>query len=139
MLVALFACAATVAAAAFAATVAAAFGERAAEASADRHTGAIGVAAASDRSVAATADQAAEAITAPSAIVVVVGDDDWEETAVAVRSLLLNALLVGWKVGAEAVVDDLVVLVDAALHLGFLAASEHRECGCGEKWSGDVG
>jgi hypothetical protein len=39
---------------------------------------------------------------------------------------------------AEAVVDDIIVLVDAALHLA-VAAGEERERGCGEQWSRDLG
>jgi hypothetical protein len=38
--------------------------------------------------------------------------------------------LLGELVVAEAVVDDVVVLVDAALHLA-VAAGEERESGCG--------
>jgi hypothetical protein len=44
--------------------------------------------------------------------------------------LLLDALLVG-ETGAELVVDDVILLVDAALHLGLAAAVEEGECGCG--------
>jgi hypothetical protein len=40
---------------------------------------------------------------------------------------------------AEAVVDDVVVLVDAALHLGAAAAGEEREGGCGQERRGDLG
>jgi hypothetical protein len=65
----------------------------------------------------------------------VVGDKEREEAAVSVGALLG---LVG-LVLAEAVVDDFVVLVDAALHLGAAAAGEEREGGGGEEWGGDLG
>jgi hypothetical protein len=41
-------------------------------------------------------------------------------------------------IGAEAVVDDLVVFIDAALHLGLAAAGEHGESGCGQERGGDL-
>jgi hypothetical protein len=135
----LFAGAAAVAAAAFAAGVAAVVGEGFPEASAGGYTGAVGVAASCDGSVSTTADDAAEAVAAPSAVVVAVGEEDGDEAAVTVGALLLDALLVGWEVGAELVVDDVVLFVDAALHLGFLAAGEEGESGCGEEWGGDLG
>jgi hypothetical protein len=109
--------------------VAAAFGEGAAEASAG------GVAAAWSWRVGAAADLAADAVAAPSSVVIVVGDEEREEAAVAVGALLG---LVG-LVLAEAVVDYVVMLVDAALHLGTAAAGEKRECGCGQEWCGDLG
>jgi hypothetical protein len=40
---------------------------------------------------------------------------------------------------AEVIVDDVIVLVDAALHLGPAAASEEGESGCGKERGGDVG
>jgi hypothetical protein len=103
--------------------------EGAAEASAAGDAGAIGVAATGDRSVSSAAGYAAETIASPAAVVVAVGDEDWEEAAVAIGSLLYP-LLIGGEIGAEAVVDDMVVLVDAALHLGLSAAGEHGEGGC---------
>jgi hypothetical protein len=109
--------------------VAAAFGEGAAEASAG------GVAAARCWRVRAAADLAAESVAAPSSVVIVVGDEEREEAAVAVGALLG---LVG-LVLAEAVVDYVVMLVDAALHLGTAAAGEEREGGCGQEWCGDLG
>jgi hypothetical protein len=51
--------------------------------------------------------------------------------------LRLASLL--WLIGAEAIVDDLIVFVDAALHLGLAAAGEDGECGGGEEWGGDLG
>jgi hypothetical protein len=51
---------------------------------------------------------------------------------------LLDALLVG-EIGAELVVDDAILLVDAPLHLGLAAAGEDGECGGGEEWGGDLG
>jgi hypothetical protein len=48
-------------------------------------------------------------------------------------------ILVGGEVGAVAVVDDYVVLVDAALHLGLAAAGVEGEGGGCEEWSGDLG
>jgi len=39
-------------------------------------------------------------------------------------------LLVG-EIGAELVVDDAILFIDAALHLGLAAAGEEGECGCG--------
>jgi hypothetical protein len=46
----------------------------------------------------------------------------------------------GGLVLAEAGVDDVVVLVHAALHLGRAAArGEEAESGCGEKRGGDLG
>jgi hypothetical protein len=112
-----------------AAGVAAAFGEGAAEASAG------GVAAARCWRVRAAADLATESVAAPSSVVIVVGEEEREEAPVAVGALLG---LVG-LVLAEAVVDDVVVLVDAALHLGTAAAGEKRECGGGQEWCGDLG
>jgi hypothetical protein len=47
-------------------------------------------------------------------------------------------LLVG-LVLAETVIDDVVVLVDAALHVGFAAAGEEGERGCSEERGGDLG
>ena len=117
--------------------MAAAFGEGAAEASAGGDAGAVDVAAGWVRGVGASADYAAEAEASPSAVVVAVGDDDGDEAAVAVGALLLRALLVR-EVGAELVVDDVVLFVDAALHLGLLAAGEDGERGCGEEWGGDL-
>src|SRR5882757_10473641 len=105
--------------------MAAAFGEAAAEAAAGRDAGAGRVAAAGCRRVAASADYAAEAVASPAAIVVVVRDEEGQEAAVAVRALL-DALLVG-KIGAELVVDDAILLVNAALHLGLAAAGEDGE------------
>jgi hypothetical protein len=56
---------------------------------------------------------------------------------VPVGVLLLDSLL--RLIGAKAIVDDLVVLVDAALHLGAAAAGEKGE-GCGgQEWGGDLG
>jgi hypothetical protein len=67
----------------------------------------------------------------------VVGEDDGNEPAVSVGVLLLDSLL--RLIGAEAIVDDLVVLVDATLHLGAAAAGEEGE-GCGGyEWGGDLG
>jgi hypothetical protein len=109
--------------------VAAAFGEGAAEAAA------CGVAAAWSWRVRAAADLAADAVAAPSSVVIVVGEEEREEAAVAVGALLG---LVG-LVLAEAVVDDVVVLVDAALHLGTAAAGEEGEGGGGQEWRGDLG
>ena len=128
----LLACASAVAAAFTAAAVASTVGEDAAKASADGYAGAVGVAATGDWSIAATTHYAAEAIATPTTIVVAIGNEDGEEAAVAIGSLLLlYALLVSGKVGAELIVDDMVLFIDAALHLGFLAAGEHREGGCG--------
>jgi hypothetical protein len=129
----LLACAAAVAAAGTAA-VAAAFGEGAAEAASCGDAGAGGVTVTGCGSVTASADYAAEAEAAPSPVIVAVRNDDGEEAAVAV-----GALLRGGLVGAEAVVDYVILLVDAALHLGFAAAGEERECGRGKEWSGDLG
>jgi hypothetical protein len=56
----------------------------------------------------------------------------------AVGALRLDALLVG-KIGAELVVDDAILLVDAALHLGLAAAGEDGKCSGGEEWRGDLG
>jgi len=100
--------------------MAAAFGEGAAE------TAAAGVAAAWRWGVGAAADLAAEGVASPSAVVIVIGEEG-NVAAVAVGSLLG---LVG-LVLAEAVVDDVVVLVDAALHLGAAAPGEKGEGGCG--------
>jgi len=119
-----------------AAAVASAFGEAAAEASADGDAGAVDVAAACGWDVAATADYGAKSVASRAAVVVTVEEVGGKEAAVAVgSSLLLGVVLVG----AEAVVDDVVLFVDAALHLGLLAASEHGECGGGEEWGGDLG
>jgi hypothetical protein len=115
--------------------VAAAFGEAAAEASAGRDAGTGGVASASGGGVAASADDAAETVPSPAAVIVVVRDQEGEEASVPVGALLGG----GGLVGAEAVVDYVVLLVDAALHLGLAAAGEEGECGCGEEWGGDLG
>jgi hypothetical protein len=121
--------------AAFAAAVASAFGEAGAEASADGYAGAVCVASTTDGSVATTADYRAEAVSAPAAVVVAVEEIGGKEAAVAVGpSLLLGVLLVG----AEAVIDDVVLFVDAALHLGLLTAGEHGERGGCEEWRGDL-
>lgn len=117
--------------------MAAAFGEAAAEAAAGGDAGAGGVAATGCGRVAASADYAAETVASPAAVVVVVGDEEGEEAAVAVGTLL-DALLVG-EIGAELVVDDAILLVDAPLHLGLAAAGEDGECGGGEEWGGDLG
>ena len=110
--------------------MAAAFREGAAEASAG---GSGGVAAAGHGGEGSSADGAAEAVASPAAVVVVVGDEDGDEAAVAVGVLLGLGL-----VGAEAVVYDFVVLVDAALHLWLAAAGEHGESCGGEEWGGDL-
>jgi hypothetical protein len=123
---------------AFATAVASALGEAAAEAASDGDAGAVGVAATGYRGVASTADYAAESVASPAAVVVAVGDEDGEEATVAVGALLLEALLIRREVGAEFVVYDVIVLVDAALHLGLAAAGEEGECGCGQEWGGDV-
>jgi hypothetical protein len=117
-----------------AAAVAAAFGEGTAEATSCSDAGAGGVAASGCGGVAASADCAAEAVASPAAVVVAVGNEEREEAAVAVGTLLCGGL-----VGAEAVVDYVILFVDAALHLRFAAASEERECGRGKEWSGDLG
>src|SRR5436309_2852465 len=115
-------------AAAATAGVAAAFGERADEAAAG------GVAATGRGGVGAAAGLAADGVAAPSAVVVVIGEEG-DEAAVAIGSLLGLAGLVF----AEAVVDYVVVLVNAALHFGAAAAGEEGEGGCGEEWGGDLG
>ncbi len=107
--------------------MAAAFREGAAEAAA------AGIADPGCCHVRAAANRGAQAVPAPSAVVVAVGEDG-DETAVAVGSLLR---LVG-LVLTEAVVDDVVVLVDTALHLRFATASKERECRGGEKRCGDL-
>ena len=112
----------------------AAFGEAAAEASAGSYAGAGGIAATGCRGVTASANDAAEAVASPAAIVVTVGDDDGDESAVPVGSLLGGGL-----VGAEVVIDYVVLFVHAALHLGLATAGEDGEGGCGEEWSGDLG
>jgi hypothetical protein len=61
--------------------------------------------------------------------------EEGNEAAVAVGALLGLVRLVI----AETVVDYVVVLVDAALHLRAAAAGENREGGCGQEWSGDLG
>src|SRR5260370_26441344 len=106
--------------AAAAAGVAAALGEGAAE------SAAAGVAAAWRWGVRAAADLAADGVAAPSAVVIVVGEEG-NVAAVAVGSLLGLAGLVL----AQAVVDYVIVLVDAALHLGAATAGEEGEGGCG--------
>jgi hypothetical protein len=111
-----------------------AFGEAASEASASGNAGAGGVAAAGCGGVAASADYTAEAVASPTAVVVVVRDEEREETSVTVRALLRGGL-----VGAEAVVDYVVLLVDAPLHLWLATAGEHGECGCGKEGCGDLG
>jgi hypothetical protein len=113
--------------AAAAAGVAAAFGEGAAEAAA------TGVAPAWSRGVGATADLGAEAVAAPSAVVEAVRVKR-DEAPVSVGALLFSGLVL-----AEGVIDDIIVLVDAALNLGAAAAGEERECGGGKKWGGDLG
>ena len=114
--------------------VAAARGEAPAEASAGGYAGAGGVAATGCRGVSASPNYAAEAVTSPAAVVVAVGEDDGDESAVAVGALLREGLG-----GAEVVVDYVVLLVDAALHLGLAAAGEEGECGGGEEWGCDLG
>ncbi len=81
------------------AAVAAALGEAAAEASAGGYAGAGGVAATGVRGVTASANYAAEAVASPSAVVVAVGDDDGDESAVAVGALLRDR--VGWRRGCR--------------------------------------
>jgi hypothetical protein len=136
----LFACAAAVGAAfTAAAAVASAFREAATEATSDGDAGAVSVAATGDRSVSSAAGYAAESVASPAAVVVVIGDEDWEEAAMAIGALLLDALLVRREAGAEFVVYDVVVLVDATLHLGFPAPCEHGESGCCEEWGCDLG
>ncbi len=66
----------------------AAFGEAAAEASAGSYAGAGGIAATGCRGVTASANDAAEAVASPAAIVVTVGDDDGDESAMTVGALL---------------------------------------------------
>jgi hypothetical protein len=110
--------------------------EEAAEASAYGDAGAVGVAAAGDWGVAAAADYAADAVASPAAVVVAVGEDDGNKTAMAVGALL-DGLLSG-KVSAEFVVDDFVVFVDATLHLGLAASGEEGERGCCEDWGGNL-
>ena len=114
--------------------MAAALGETAAKASAGGYAGAGGVTATGCRGVTASANYTAEAVASPAAVVVAVGDDDGDEAAVAVGALLGDGL-----VGAEAVVYYVILFVDAALHLGFAAAGEEREGGCGQEWGGDLG
>ena len=118
--------------------MAAALGEAAAEASACGYAGTGGIAATGCRGVTASANYAAKAIAPPAAVIVAIGDDDGDESAVAVGALLLGALLVR-EIGAEAVIDYVVLFVDAPLHLGLAAAGEEGECGCGEEWGGDLG
>ena len=60
-----------------------------------------------------------------------IGDD----ADAAVLLLLLGAGLVG----AEQVIDNLVIFVDATLHLGLMAAGEQGEGGGSEKRCGDLG
>ena len=105
-------------AAAAPAGVAAAFGEGTAEASAGD------VADACAGGEGASADRSSDAVAAEASVVVAIREEG-EEAPVSVRTLLR---LVG-LVFAEAVIDDDVVLVDAALHLA--AAGEERQGGCG--------
>jgi hypothetical protein len=64
----------------------------------------------------------AQAITAPTAVVVAVQREEGDEATVTVGALLLVGLVL-----AETVVYDVVVFVDAALHVGFAAAGEERQ------------
>ena len=57
-------------------------------------------------------------------------------TAVAVGALLLTVAGQGLA-GAELVVDDLVGLIHAALHLRLAAAGGHAEGERGEEWCSD--
>ena len=109
--------------------MAAAFGEGAAEASAS------GVASAGSRGEGAAFGVGADAVTSPPSVVIAVWKDDGDKAAVAIWALL--GLV--WLVFAEAVVDDVVVLVNTALHLGRAAAGEDGEGGCREEWGGDLG
>jgi hypothetical protein len=102
-----------------AAGVAAAFGEGAAEASA------CGVADAGCGDVGSAADWSAYSVASPSSVVVA------EEGMGCGAVLCLIGL-----VFAETVVDYVVVLVDAALHL--TASCEEGESGCGEERGCDL-
>ena len=70
------------------------------------------------------------------------GNEEVAAGAVLLRLLFLQAALplgVARLIGAEAVVDDLVVFVDAALGLRALAGGKEGEGGGGEKRGDDVG
>src|ERR1700679_570101 len=71
---------------------------------------------------------------AQAAVIVAVHGDEGDVAAVAVGALLLVRLGL-----AEAVVDDVVVLVDTALHVGFAAAGEERQGSRCEEWCSDLG
>jgi hypothetical protein len=79
----------------------------------------------------ASADEGAEGISSPAAVVVVVERNEREEPAVTVGALLLRSA--GLRlVGAEAIVDHLVVLVDTTLHLRLTTAGGDGEGDRGE-------
>ena len=77
--------------------------------------------------ITSSSNDVAKAGAAPSAVIVVIRHWNKDEAAVAIRALLLAGLV------AERIVDHLIVLVDAALHLLVMTAREHRHCsGCDE-------
>ena len=82
---------------------------------------------ASSGSIAATTDDTAKPIPSPSAIVIVIDGNDWNEASTA-RSPLRLLLLIG-LIGTKAVINHTILLVDTALHLRLAAAREDRK-GC---------
>ena len=82
--------------------------------------------------ITSSSNDAAKAGAAPSTVIVVIWHWNKDEAAVAIRALLLAGLV------AERIVDHLVVLVDAALHLLVMTAGEHRHCGGCDEGSGDL-
>jgi hypothetical protein len=107
-----------------------AFGEGAAEAAAEGSAGPGCVAAAEGWGGATTADYAADGVSSPASVVVVVGEKNGIGGAG-------YGMLVGLAV-AEAVVDDVVVFIDATLHLGLAAGEEGQGGGC-EQRCGNLG
>ena len=101
--------------------------EGTAEASAGGDSGAVCVAMTFRWNVAAATNYAAETVASPAAVVVVVERDEGEEASASPRWLLLGLAL--GLISAKAVVDDFVVFVDTALHLGLAATHRHGKGG----------
>ena len=89
---------------------------------------------ASGRSESTAADRAAETVAAVSTVVPAEGAGIKDPAGMGGVVVLLDRLI-----AAEAVGDDYVVFVDAALHLGLATGREHGQGGRGQEGCGDLG